>query len=367
LAGFALLALIGLLQFQFSSDIRTLYKPSAELMNSEQRLQQVLQAVSPNQYFVVRAADPESLLQAEENFRHTQLDPLVARGALKAYTATSAIVPSLRQQAQNYQLQRARVYADNGLTAQFMQSAGFETEAITQAQQEFNTAEKSQLTIDTWLKVARADQRLMWLGKVDNDYVSIIGLRGVSDVAALAAIENNTSILWVNRVADISEQLQHLTHSATAMLALAYCTTLIILWFAYRTPRALLLASVPLMTTCVTLSLLSLCGVDINLFHIFGCYLILGLGMDYAIFSYAEGLKDKISQRSIWLSAMTSGVSFGLLGFSSTPMVQAFGVTLLLGCFFNLLFAPLVGKLKVVPADNKTTASIPTTIQASNE
>ncbi len=85
----------------------------------------------------------------------------------------------------------------------------------------------------------------------------------------------------------------------------------------------------------------------INLFHIFGCYLILGLGMDYSIFSYAEGLKDKISQRSIWLSAMTSGVSFGLLGFSSTPMVQAFGVTLLIGCGFNLLFAPLVGNLKV--------------------
>jgi predicted exporter len=358
LAGFALLAVIGLAQFQFSSDIRTLYKPSAELMNSEQRLQQVLQGVSPNQYFLLRAADPESLLQAEENFRRTQLDPLVARGALKAYTATSSIIPSLKQQAQNYQLQRTHVYADNGLTAQFMQSAGFETDAITQAQQEFNAAEKSQLTIDAWLKVARADQRLLWLGKIDNDYVSIIGLRGISDVAALATIENNTSIVWVNRVADISEQLQHLTHSATAMLALAYCTTLIILWFAYRTPRALLLVSVPLMTTCVTLSLLSLYGIHINLFHIFGCYLILGLGMDYAIFSYAEGLKDKISQRSIWLSAITSGVSFGLLGFSSTPMVQAFGITLLLGCFFNLLFAPLVGNLKAgnlksIKDDNK--------------
>ncbi len=345
-AGLVLVIVVGLLKFQFSSDIRTLYKPSAELVYSEQRLQQVLQGVSPNQYFLLRAPDAESLLQAEENFRHSYLDPLVDTGALKAYTATSQISPSLQQQDKNYQLMRTELYASDALVPQFMQSAGFDENAINQTQQDFIAAEHHYLELDSWLKVARSDQRLLWLGKFDNDYVSIIGLRGVTDVAALAAIENKTSIQWVDRVSEMSQMLLHLTHSAAAMLALAYCTTLIILWFAYRTPRALLLITVPLMTTLLTLSLLSAYGVHVNLFHIFGCYLILGLGMDYSIFSYAEGLKDKISQRSIWLSAMTSGVSFGLLGFSSTPMVQAFGITLLIGCSLNLLFAPLVGNLK---------------------
>ncbi|HWV16382.1 MAG TPA: MMPL family transporter [Cellvibrio sp.] len=344
-----LVTVIGWLQFQFSSDIRTLYKPSAELMYSEQRLQQVLQGVSPNQYFLLRAADPESLLQAEEDFRRTQLDPLVAKGALKDYTATSLISPSQRQQQQSYELLRETFYSDSGLASQFMLSAGFKEEAVRQAQQEFFAAEGRRLDSEAWLNVARADQRLLWLGKIDNDFVSIIGLRGVSDLAALAAAANGDTIRWVNRVSEMSSMLQELTHSAAAMLLLAYGTTLVILWFSYRTPRALLLISVPLMSTLLTLSLLSLGGVQINLFHIFGCYLILGLGMDYSIFSYAEGLQDKISQRSIWLSAMTSGVSFGLLGFSSTPMVQAFGLTLLLGCLLNLWFAPLVGNLKPRP------------------
>ncbi|MES2822115.1 MAG: MMPL family transporter [Pseudomonadota bacterium] len=345
--GLILLAVMGLLKFQFSSDIRTLYKPTAELVYSEQRLQEVLQGVSPNQYFLLRAADPEALLQAEENFRYSHLDPLVAAGALKAYTATSIINPSKRQQARNYQLMQTQLYRDGGLVPQFMQSAGFDENAIKQTQQDFIAADHQYLELDSWLEVARPDQRLLWLGKFANEYVSIIGLRGVSDEAALAAVENKTSIQWVNRVSEMSQLLLQLTHSAAAMLVLAYCTTLIILWFAYRTPRALLLISVPLMTTLLTLSLFSLYAMPINLFHIFGCYLILGLGMDYSIFSYAEGLKDKISQRSIWLSAMTSGVSFGLLGFSSTPMVQAFGITLLIGCCFNLLFAPLVGNLRV--------------------
>jgi predicted exporter len=43
---------------------------------------------------------------------------------------------------------------------------------------------------------------------------------------------------------------------------------------------------------------------------------------------------------------ITSILSFGLLALSTTPMVNAFGVTLSLGCFLNLLFAPLVGNLK---------------------
>jgi predicted exporter len=78
---------------------------------------------------------------------------------------------------------------------------------------------------------------------------------------------------------------------------------------------------------------------------LFGCYLILGLGMDYAIFSFAEGTQDQVTRRAIWLSAVTSSLSFGLLALSSTPMVSAFGITLLLGCCFNLFYAPLVGQL----------------------
>lgn len=341
---FVLMA-FGIHQFTFSSDIRTLYKPSPDLLYSEQRLQHVLQGVSPNQYFLVHAPTPEALLEAEELFRRDHLDPLVSKGALKAYTATSLIAPSQQQQIKNYQLMQSVVFNDDGLVKQFMLSAGFEIDAFNTAQHEFINAQHQTLSVDEWIKVARPDQRLLWLGKIDDQYVSLIGLRGVTDVAALEAIADKKTIRWVNRVADMSSMLQRLTHSAASMLALAYCTTLIILWFAYRRPQALLLISVPLMSTLLTLGLLSIAGVPITLFHIFGCYLILGLGMDYSIFSYAEGLKDKISQRSIWFSAMTSGVSFGLLGFSSTPMVQAFGITLLLGCFFNLLFAPLVGHL----------------------
>lgn len=343
--GLAMLIVGGVVSVQLSSDVRTLYKPSAQLLASEQRLQRALQGVAPNQYFLLRAETAEHLLQVEEDFRREHLDALVAAGALSGYIATSSLVPSLQQQAANYLLQQQQLYRPEGLVSQFMQSAGFDAQATAQAEQEFSAAAQQYLLVDDWLKVARPDQGLLWMGQLEGDYVSIIGLRGVADVQALSAAANSNSVVWIDRVASMSQLLQALMNSAAWLLLLAYLVLLPLLWIYYRRAQALLLIFVPLLATLTTLSLLSISGVAINVFHLFGCYLILGLGMDYAIFSFAEGTQDQVTRRAIWLSAVTSSLSFGLLALSSTPMVSAFGITLLLGCCFNLFYAPLIGRL----------------------
>ncbi|MDR7088786.1 MMPL family transporter [Cellvibrio fibrivorans] len=344
-AGVALLIIIGAATASLSSDVRTLYKPSAQLMASEQQLHNALQGVAPNQYFLLRAKSAEELLQTEERFRSEHLEALVAEGALNGYIATSAIVPSMQQQNANYELLHQQVYRANGLVSQFMQSAGFDAQAIAQAEHEFAAAAQQYLHVDDWLKIARPDQGLLWMGESHGDYVSIIGLRGVADVKALSAAANDSSVMWIDRVASMSQLLRTLMHSAAVLLLLAYLAILPLLWIYFRRRQALLLIFVPLMATITTLSLLSVSGVEINLFHLFGCYLILGLGMDYGIFSYTQGTKDRVTQRAIWLSAVSSSLSFGLLALSSTPMVSAFGITLFLGCCFNLLYAPLAGQL----------------------
>ncbi|WP_039915984.1 MMPL family transporter [Cellvibrio mixtus] len=354
----ALVIIAGSVVASRSSDVRTLYKPSAQLMASEQRLHSALQGVSPNQYFLLRAESAEELLQLEERFRREHLDALVNAGAFSGYIATSAIVPSLQQQHANYALMAQQLYSANGLVDQFMQSAGFDAQAVAQAQSGFVAAQSQHLLVDEWLQVARPDQGLLWLGELNGKQVSIIGLRGVVDVTALAAAANNHSIIWIDRVAGMSQLLHQLMNSAAVLLLLAYVAILPLLWIYFRRKRALLLILVPLIATVTTLALLTLSGVAINLFHLFGCYLILGLGMDYGIFSYTQGPQDPVTQRAIFLSAVSSSLSFGLLALSSTPMVSAFGITLFLGCCFNWLYAPVAGQLRTPgPA---TTASTQT-------
>ncbi len=345
----AVVLMLLLSQLRFSNDLRVLYQPSPALLQSERILQQNLQGFAPNQYFLLRAATPEALLQKEEQFLHAQLDTLLTDGALRGYAAVSRTVPSRARQQRAYQLQGS-LYSEQGLAGTFMQRAGFGEAAVAELQQAYRSAADQWLDVSAWLAVARPDQRLLWLGEVDGTYASLIALRGISDVQALAAAAQQVEgVMWVDRVADMSRILKHLQHSAMALLGLAYLAVVGLMWLRFRRVQAILLVLVPFTATAITMALLTGMGVAINLFHIFGCYLILGLGMDYSIFSYQSGRNDSSCRRAILLSALTSGLSFGLLALSSTPMVSAFGMTLLLGSLCNLLLAPLLSRLKVTP------------------
>lgn len=344
------IAIAGMVKLQQSTDIRLLYKPDSDLLDSEKALQELMQSISPNQYYLLSATSAEALLNKEEIFRATVLDPLVAKGYLHAYVATSQWVPSINRQTENYQLIKQQLYRKDGAVETFLRSAGFDENLLYETQQQFETAEQQRLIPETFFEHARADQRLLWLGKINQSYVSIIALRGITNAEQLAAFPPMEGVRWVNRIGDMSSLLKSLGSTALRMLAFAYLAIACLVVLFYRKPKALWLLAVPLSSSILALALLSLAGVPISLFHIFALYLIMGMGMDYAIFSYNEGLKDPISQRSIFLSALTSAMSFGMLSFSSTPMIQAFGSVMLIGSLLNLFLAPLVGYL--TPAAN---------------
>ena len=152
-----------------------------------------------------------------------------------------------------------------------------------------------------------------------------------------------------DRVARISTLLEAQRHSASAMLAVAYASVMGLLLLRYRQPRSLLLVLAPLLSTTTVLAMLTLAAIPLSLFHVFALFLVLGLGMDYGIFAREAGADDSDCRLAIMLSALTSGLSFGLLALSSTPMVQAFGLTVLLGSLLNLLLVPLVTRLAARP------------------
>lgn len=336
-----ILVIAGASQLQLSRDVRTLYTPSPALLASERYLQEALKGVSPNQYFLLKAPDSEALLQLEERFISEQLQPLVAAGDLLGVVATSQWVPSIKTQAADYALMGEYLYGEQARVAAFFAELGL-AGADAAARAYYQEAAGRWLAPEAWLGVARPDQALLWLGEYNGEQVSIVALRGVRNLTALAALDTGGEVIFVDRVGQLSRQLQTLMLSAAGMLAWAYGIIALVLMAVYRRPSSLLVAAVPLASTLLALALLSLAGVAINLFHLFGCYLILGLGIDYAIFAYVNGERDKVARRAIWLAAMTSSLSFGLLALSVTPMVQAFGITLALGCLFNLLLAPLV-------------------------
>ncbi|HZF26540.1 MAG TPA: hypothetical protein VEZ88_09795, partial [Steroidobacteraceae bacterium] len=72
-------------------------------------------------------------------------------------------------------------------------------------------------------------------------------------------------------------------------------------------------------------------GLQVNLFAVLGLLLLLALGVDYAIFLRESTAERTTAMLSVSLSALTTMLAFGLLAFSSTPLIRSIGLTLLVG------------------------------------
>ena len=108
--------------------------------------------------------------------------------------------------------------------------------------------------------------------------------------------------------------------------------------------NALLLLVPPLVGTLLSLSALGWLGIHIQLFTVLPLLLILGMGIDYGIFL----LEHVDEQERMWmvtcLSTISTILSLGMLGFSSTPALHILGLTLALGITMTWLTSAWVGK-----------------------
>jgi predicted exporter len=85
--------------------------------------------------------------------------------------------------------------------------------------------------------------------------------------------------------------------------------------------------------------------VPLNLFNWLALMLVIGVGVNYAVFLREGAVRAQADLGAVWagvmLSAATTLLSFGLLGMSEMPALQSFGATLALGIAVSVLLAPL--------------------------
>ena len=349
IAGMTILSLacLGICYSRLDSadDVRALYQPSAQLLQQEQQIQALVGSYAANQFFLISAGDAETVLQLEEKLQPI-LEQLRTQGTIKQWNGISRYLPSIARQRQNYEVLERGVYGAAGVAWPLMTSIGFDQGAQDALQQAFVASKGDDLLPGAWMSSAGKELQLLWLDPVGGQRASMVTLQGIVDLAPLrAAAGQLEGVRFVDRVAEISELLGAQRYSASALLAAAYGSVMLLLLLRYKSPGALVLAFIPMLATLLSLSMLALAAIPISIFHVFALFLVLGLGMDYSIFAREAAPGDSDCRLAILLSALTSCLSFGLLALSSTPMVQAFGLTVLLGSLFNLWLVPLVDLL----------------------
>ena len=105
---------------------------------------------------------------------------------------------------------------------------------------------------------------------------------------------------------------------------------------------------IPLVSAILTsAAILVFFGVKFSLFHLAASLLVIGLGLDYALFLNRQESEpsERIKTCHALLICNLSTLSvFGALSFSTTPVLTAIGSTVAIGSFLSLLFSSIFAK-----------------------
>ncbi|MEO5934845.1 MAG: MMPL family transporter, partial [Duganella sp.] len=345
---FALAAGYGISRLGANDDIRLLQNPPKHLIDDQIKLSKLLDAPTPVQYFLVRGTSDEMVLQREEALK-AKLDKLIAAGGITGYQAVSNWVPSARAQAERRALIEQKLLADDGPLRGLARQTGEDAQWIA-ATRAGLLAAGAPLTPDDFLKSPASEpSRHLWLGETGGVHASIVALRGLGRAAVpevMRAAEGLQGVQWVDKVAEISSVLGRYRENMSWVVLGAYVLVFAMLFPRYRGRTWRVLAPTAL-ASVATLAVLGFASQNLQLFHVLALLLLLGVGVDYGIFMQERpDNRGGAAWLAVGMSASNTFLSFGLLGLSKTPALQAFGLTMLLGIALAWLIVPCFGTIK---------------------
>jgi len=325
------------------NDIRQLQPKSPNLSNQEAIIKNILDMPASNQFYLVKAPDPQSLLVKLEQTSE-YLDRLVEENIINGYQSISHWLPSIKRQKENFKLYQ-NLYASQALNK--LASFGLvEATSVERFNTELQNGGKNFLTVNEWLD-SPGGKRFshLWLGNIGGSYTSIIAIEGINELQKLSSIDEDS--VFVDKVSKVSQLFEAYQTNTWRLLLIAISLIFMMLIFRYNIPKALLLISSPIIAISIAVTAIILLGEQINLFNTLALFLVIGIGIDYGLFFAEAGKTRPGTLLAILLSALTTIFSFGLLALSETSAIHAFGLTMLVGISSVLMLSPIIGNLVV--------------------
>jgi predicted exporter len=336
---------VGCLRLRAEDDIRLLQSPDPAVLREDQRVQAAVGQAPASQFFLVEGRDPGELLAREEALT-AQLRALEQAGTLAGHRALADMLPSPARQTENRALLAALIEDDPAQLQRLGDAIGLEDGVLQSYTAAFRGAQgQPPLGLDEWregpLAAAYAD---LWLGRTARGLVAAVSLDGVRDAPALRALANpGEGVHLIDQVAALSALFGEHRRSTVALTLAAYLAVTLLLELCYGLKGGLVAMAPPLLAAIASLGLLGLLGQPISLFNIMALLLVLGIGVDYALFFRETGVASDTTMLAIALSAITTILAFGLLAFSATAAIHAFGLTVMIGISVAFLLSPIAG------------------------
>lgn len=320
-------------------DIGLLYQAPPKLKQTEQKVSDLLGMHSIGRTIAIHADSPTALLQLESRL----VEKIGGPDPIAEISAITGVFPTPAEQHRNYQRLANTLYAPGGPVEQLLQKAGYSDQSI-QAHFRAFTAQKGRiLDIQTWLNSpASKGLRRLWIGKVGDQWVSLIRILQVHDQQALTRIiTQHPQALAVDRAEQISRLFSQYRDLAAWLLAGAYLVALLLLSIPLGVRGAMTVILPPLLASVTVACIFALANWPFSLFNLLAMILMLGLGADYGIFLRMATKHNASAMVAVGASAITNLLAFGLLSLSATPALHSFGLTLAMGLVLTFMLTSL--------------------------
>ncbi len=339
LAGFSLLAAPPPL----TRDLRALSPVPQEAGDLDGALRAELGAPEVAVLAWVEEPDAEAVLAREEALL-PRLDGLIARGSLADVNLAARLLPSVATERA-----RQRAIPPPSLLAERVTRAaaglGFRADAFKPFLDDAATArEDPPLTLAAITPPLLAARLAPLLFAYGGRWFGVIAPSGLADPAAFrAAFADAPDVHVLDVPAAMTALVATYTGQAWRWLGLgaggALAALIVGLGGVRRLPRVL----APLCgAVIVTVALLGWFGEALSLFHIVALPLMVGIGLDYALFFARRQPSDDErarTLRTLLLCHVMTLSTFGLLLFCRTPLLHGIGLTVAIGVIAAMIFS----------------------------
>ena len=190
------------------------------------------------------------------------------------------------------------------------------------------------------------------LVELEGRWAVVTYLRGVQSGPAIAAeLADLEDVHYVDQKEILAGVYEGYRRSTTRMVTLGASVVYLVLLLRFRSPLRALFAFLPAALAATgTLGLFGLFGEPVSVVSAVSLLVILGMGVDYGIFS-VDSAGSESSQgatlSSLLVSCITSVFVFGILALSGQPVLRAIGLTTGIGVLLALFLSPLVMALAI--------------------
>lgn len=310
------------------NDLSNLYKMEGRLREDTILAAQVID-YNPTNYLIVRGKTEQEVLEKEEALIPKIPDPFVC---------TARFIPSVKKQSQSYEaVKNLLPYAGEQFAA-----LGFDKEDCDSFINEFNSKSASFAVLSNQApEFLKSLLKILWIGQSGDYFYSVILPSKISDPTVYEQLAaSDQDVFYESKVSSISQSLDKLTVFILLMFACAFVVIAFVLRFFYDAKTVFKVVSIPVLALLCVGAVFVLSGLNIEFFGITGIILVFGLGLDYVIYRI-ENKNNTTESFAIFLSFLTTAISFGSLALSAFVPVHVLGLSIFTGLVVSFICAML--------------------------